>query len=52
MGCDAYASDDGILEIIIERYEDPNHKVIAHILIKDLKPKEKMAVEYLEGEER
>lgn len=52
MGCDAYASKRGILEIQIRKYDDPNAGIIKHIYINKLKPREKLSVEYIQGEPR
>ena len=50
MGCDAYASEIGELHILITRYEDG--KFLAEVKVENLKPGEKIRVEYLEGKER
>lgn len=50
MGYDAYASENGELEFIIRSYED--NRFLGRVCIVDLEPREKISIDYMEGEPR
>jgi len=50
MGCDAYASEIGEFVLIVRNYRTGER--LGVIKLEDLAPKEKIAIEITEGEER
>lgn len=50
MGCDAYANEVGQFILEIRSYD--TGKVLAVVKVEDLAPKERIGVEYIEGDPR
>ena len=53
MGCDASANEEGIFEMDIHSYANPDDKTKQrYVVITGMEPNEKIAIEILEGDER
>ena len=53
MGCDAYADENGEIEILVESYDDPyNTRKRTVFSFSGYEPKERLRVEWYKGDTR